>query len=597
MAATALGWGPRRSAARRPVLGADDQRLVARVRAGDDTAFEAIYDRYSRGLLAFCRQLLSSRDEAEDALQHSFGAAYRMLRASDNDVELRPWLYTIARNRCMSLLRSRRKEISLDGAPDFGGVADGLADQVQRRSDLRELVDDMRRLPDNQRSALVLFELGGLPHDEIATVLGVRREKVKALIFQAREGLMRARRARALPCTDMREQLATVAGKVPTRSMLRRHVDRCPSCALFEAEVGRQRAGLALILPVLPTAGLKAIVLGSSVGRGAAVAGGGAGAGGGAAVLGGAGGGGGGLACAGASGGAAGLAGAGAGAGAASTGGILAGAAAGGVSGTLATASGAGTIAAALGAKGASGVVVKLLAVVIVGGGAAGVGDVAVQEPFGGQPPAVQQEVASPVPPAPAIQALLAGPARPGTDAPLDAGTGAVQALGHDPLPLTASDSAVLPATTAQTVPAPAGAPPAAPPAAPVAPVAPTGVLPTAGVVTPGPAPATSPAPTTPAPVATSEAPPATAAPVPAVSTTPTAAATPVSGTPSSSETTPAAGGGTPTILDAPATPTSTDADEPATTSTPASAPGGAAPGGDTSPGPPAVATEPSPGP
>ncbi|MCW3002262.1 MAG: hypothetical protein JWQ20_1560, partial [Conexibacter sp.] len=291
MAATgALGWRTRRSVVRRPALGADDHRLVARVRAGDDAAFEAIYDQYARGLLAFCRQMLGSRDEAEDALQHSFASAYRMLRANDSDIELRPWLYTIARNRCLSLLRARRKDLSLDGAPDCEGAADGLADQVQRRSDLRELVDDLRRLPHDQRAALVLFELGDLPHDEIARVLDVRRDKVKALIFQAREGLVRSRRARELPCNDMREQLATLAGKVPRRSMLRRHVERCPSCARFEAEVGRQRAGMALILPVLPTAALKTLVLGSVLGHGAAVAGGGAGAGGGAALLGGGGG-------------------------------------------------------------------------------------------------------------------------------------------------------------------------------------------------------------------------------------------------------------------------------------------------------------------
>ena len=337
MAATAISGQVRRPAIRRPGLGRDDQRLVDLVRAGDDGAFEAIYDRYAPGLLAFCRHLLSSREEAEDAVQHSFGAAYRTLRASDDDIELRPWLYTIARNRCLSLLRARRTDVSLDVDEACGPHADGLADVVQLRSDLRELLEDLRQLPDDQRAALVLLEFGGLPHEEIAAVLDVRQGKTKALVFQAREGLMRARRARDLPCTEMREQLASLSGKVPRRSMLRRHVDRCPSCALFEAEVGRQRAGLALILPVLPTVGLKSIVLGSAIGRGAAVAGGGAGAGGGAAMLGGAGAGGASLTGAGGGSGVAALAGAGAGAGGsagvASGGGILAGAAAGGVGG------------------------------------------------------------------------------------------------------------------------------------------------------------------------------------------------------------------------------------------------------------------------
>src|SRR4051812_4969307 len=290
MAATALDVRVRRPSFRRPATEADDDRLVTAVRAGDDAAFEAIYDRYAPGLLAFCHHMLSSRDDAEDALQHSLSAAYRTLRASDRPVELRPWLYTIARNRCLSLLRARRPDASLDTTPEPRGRSDELADVVQLRSDLRDLVQDLRLLPDDQRAALVLFEIDGLSHDEIGTVLGVRRQKVKALVFQAREGLMRARSARETPCTEMRSQLATQAGRIPSRSMLRRHIERCPSCALFEAEVSRQRAGLALILPVLPTVGLKAAVLGSTVGRGTAICGG-AGAGGGTALLGGTGGG------------------------------------------------------------------------------------------------------------------------------------------------------------------------------------------------------------------------------------------------------------------------------------------------------------------
>ena len=94
-----------------------------------------------------------------------------------------------------------------------------MAAQVQLRADLRELVDELQRLPDDQRAALVLFELGDESHEQIAAVLGVRREKVKALVFQAREALMRARAAREAPCVEIREQLATVTGRVPRRSM------------------------------------------------------------------------------------------------------------------------------------------------------------------------------------------------------------------------------------------------------------------------------------------------------------------------------------------------------------------------------------------
>ena len=138
------------------------------------------------GLLAFCGHMLGSRDEAEDVLQHSFVSAYRALRDSDSDIALRPWLYTIARNRCLSELRSRRETLAAPADDECAYSLDGLPADVQRRAELRDLVEDMQRLPDDQLAALVLFELGDHSHSDIATVLGVRKEKVKALVFQAR---------------------------------------------------------------------------------------------------------------------------------------------------------------------------------------------------------------------------------------------------------------------------------------------------------------------------------------------------------------------------------------------------------------------------
>jgi RNA polymerase sigma factor (sigma-70 family) len=255
-------------------VGETDEYLVARVRAGDDAAFEAIYDRYARGVLAFCVHMLGSREAAEDALQLTFVSAFRVLRGGTSGVSLRPWLYTIARNRCLSELRTRRGGVDVDEVATDRPFFEGVADEVQRREELREMLEDMQRLPADQRAALVLFELGDHSHKEIAAVLGVRREKVKALIFQAREALVRARNARDRPCVEIRERLATLHRRVLPRSVTRAHIDRCPSCAAFEGEVRRQRAALALILPVPLAGALKASVLGSVLhGGGAAAAG------------------------------------------------------------------------------------------------------------------------------------------------------------------------------------------------------------------------------------------------------------------------------------------------------------------------------------
>jgi RNA polymerase sigma factor (sigma-70 family) len=261
---------------RRSPGGHPEDELLARIRGGDDTAFEALYDAYQRRLLTFCQHMLGSREEAEDVLQHTFMAAYRSLRAGYEVVELKPWLYTIARNRCLSVMRARHEEVELD---ERAPAIEGLAAEVDRRADLRMLVRDVQRLPPDQRAALVLFEVGDHSHKEIAAVLGVRREKVKALVFQAREALMGWRTARETPCAHVREQLATLRGRALGRATIRRHVELCSGCADYEAAVRCQRAALAVALPVAPAAaGLRAAVLGSAAGGsgfGAAVGAGG----------------------------------------------------------------------------------------------------------------------------------------------------------------------------------------------------------------------------------------------------------------------------------------------------------------------------------
>src|SRR5918999_1300603 len=136
---------------------ASDERLVEHVRAGSHPAFEVIFDRHHRGVLAFCRHMLGSAEEAEDAVQHTFMAAYRGLAVTSHPVNLRPWLYAIARNRCLSVLRARREQ---PAAELVEPATEHLAVQVQRREDLRELLRDVARLPEDQRAALVLAEVG-----------------------------------------------------------------------------------------------------------------------------------------------------------------------------------------------------------------------------------------------------------------------------------------------------------------------------------------------------------------------------------------------------------------------------------------------------
>ena len=250
---------------------AGDERLVEAIRRGNEAAFEVAFERHAPGILSFCRHMLGSVEEAEDAVQHSFAAAFRSLeRDGERELALKPWLYAIARNRCVSVLRSRRDHVSLD--TDIATAT--LAEHVERRAELRELLADLAELPDEQRAALLLAELGDFSHTQVAAVLGCHPSKVKALVFRARGALIQRREARDTPCEEVREQLATLHGGSLRRNELRHHLRACSGCRDYREHVKQQRRLLVAALPVAPSAGLKASVL-AALGLGAGSTGGG----------------------------------------------------------------------------------------------------------------------------------------------------------------------------------------------------------------------------------------------------------------------------------------------------------------------------------
>ena len=256
---------PRRS--KRLLSLAGDERLVGHVHAGSEAAFEVVFERYGPGILSFCRHMLGSQEEAEDALQHTFAAAYDDLRRNaGREIRLKPWLFTIARNRCLSMLRARRDDVHVEREP----VAAGLAEQVEQRAEFRALVRDIGQLPDEQRAALLLAEVADLPHVEIAEVLDCEVPRVKALVFRARNSLIERRAARETSCEEIREQLAVLSGGSLRRSSIRHHLSLCSGCRAYKAEVKRQRKMLASVLPVVPPVWLKSKILGAAGGGGAA---------------------------------------------------------------------------------------------------------------------------------------------------------------------------------------------------------------------------------------------------------------------------------------------------------------------------------------
>jgi RNA polymerase sigma factor (sigma-70 family) len=260
---------------RRLLALAGDARLVEQVRRGNDAAFEVVFERHGPAILGFCRHMLGSPEEAEDAVQHTFAAAYRDLqRDGEREIALKPWLFAIARNRCVSVLRARREvPAGAEALESCFPSGTGLAEQVEERAELRRLLADVRELPDEQRAALLLAELGELSHAEVASVLGCEVSRVKGLVFRARSALIARRDAREASCESIREQLANLRGGALRRTELRLHLRECPGCRAYRDKVRQQRRMLALALPVAPSLGLKTSVM-AAIGIGGGSAGG-----------------------------------------------------------------------------------------------------------------------------------------------------------------------------------------------------------------------------------------------------------------------------------------------------------------------------------
>jgi len=184
-----------------------DARLVDLVRAGHSAAFEAIVQRYRRPLLTYCARVLPDA-RAEDAVQQTFLSAYQAMTRDEADLNLRPWLYRIARNASLNLLRQNgwsheQLNENLDGVerPDQA---------LERREQLRSAVEALNALPERQRDALVQRELEGKRYDEIGAALGVGDGAVRQLLHRARATLRAG--ASALTPVGLLERIAELAG-------------------------------------------------------------------------------------------------------------------------------------------------------------------------------------------------------------------------------------------------------------------------------------------------------------------------------------------------------------------------------------------------
>jgi RNA polymerase sigma factor (sigma-70 family) len=257
-----------------------DTRLISMARNGNSGAFETIVDRYQGRLLGFCRQMLGSTEDAEDVLQEVFVNAYRAMLADDREINLRPWLYRIARNRCLNHLRKPTADAqeSMDMVPMVEAAS--TAEKVHNREEFRQLLADVGKLPETQRSALMLREMDAMSYEEIAQAMETSVPSVKSLLVRARISLAEASQARQLTCGEVRIDLAEAAeGLRKVSGPVRRHVRDCEECSDFRSQVRSNDKALAALFPAGPLLAFKGFLL-SKLGIGGGTgAGAGAGAG------------------------------------------------------------------------------------------------------------------------------------------------------------------------------------------------------------------------------------------------------------------------------------------------------------------------------
>src|SRR5204862_5520044 len=208
------------------------------------------------------------------------------IQADERPLNVRPWLYRIARNRSLNHLR-RAQAIGVDSMDiHLSDNGQTTADKVHKREEFRLLMEDVWQLPETQRTALLLREMEALSYDQISEAMETTVPSVKSLLVRARVSLAEAAESRLLSCETVRIELGEVAEGLRRRldPPVRRHLRSCDSCATFREQLKQTNKALAAVFPVAPLLLLKKLAL-AHFGT-TASAGAGAGAGGGATAAG-----------------------------------------------------------------------------------------------------------------------------------------------------------------------------------------------------------------------------------------------------------------------------------------------------------------------
>ena len=171
---------------------------IAKARTGDGEAFRLLVEKHSRSVFRLGFRLTGNAQDAEDVVQEAFLRAYRQLDRYDGRASFHTWIYRIASNYALDLLRGRKhveqrkdeNQVSIvDTVPSDDFAADRLVYSTQVRQRLAEAMDD---LSEQERTAFVLRHYEGLSIDQIGEALGIAESATKNSIFRAVQKLRRA---------------------------------------------------------------------------------------------------------------------------------------------------------------------------------------------------------------------------------------------------------------------------------------------------------------------------------------------------------------------------------------------------------------------
>jgi RNA polymerase sigma factor (sigma-70 family) len=250
-----------------------DDRLALRATKGDRRAFAAIFRRYHQSLYRYCLVIVGDSQDAQDALQNTMVKVLGALPGEERKIELKPWLYRIAHNESIELLRRRRDTRQLDA--ELPAPGSGLADDAASRERLRRLISDLDELPERQRGTLVMRELAGLDFAEIGAALGTSPAVARQTLYEARLSLRQMDEGREMSCEAVTKALSDGDGRITRRRDVRAHLRACTGCHRFREEIECRERDLAVLapLPALAAAGLLQGLLGGHGAGGSGLAG------------------------------------------------------------------------------------------------------------------------------------------------------------------------------------------------------------------------------------------------------------------------------------------------------------------------------------